>query len=116
MLALRKIAGQRRALCSTIPGDLQSVDVARPATMHAALRRAEEPGHQTRPATMHAALRRAEEPGHQTPPGDDARRTAQLCQYSMMRVSVGVIPDFRTALTVTLPALPEASSIWPLPR
>ena len=40
----------------------------------------------------------------------------QVGQYSMIRVNVGVIPDFRTALTVTLPALPEASSIWPLPR
>lgn len=37
--------------------------------------------------------------------------TGQRHQYSMIRVNVGVIPDFRTALTVTLAALPEASSI-----
>jgi hypothetical protein len=32
-------------------------------------------------------------------------------QYSMIRVKNGVIPPFRTGLTVTLPALPDASSI-----
>ena len=26
------------------------------------------------------------------------------------------MPAVRTGLTVTLPALPDASSIWPLPR
>jgi hypothetical protein len=42
--------------------------------------------------------------------------TQRQYQYSMIRVNVGVIPDFRTALTFTLAALPEASSICPLPR
>ena len=37
-------------------------------------------------------------------------------QYSMIRVKNGVIPAFRTGLTVTLPALPDASNIWPLPK
>jgi len=77
------------------------------------------------------------------PPGDDARRAVGLrwghpqprsregpsqaikpClttmqtdrQYSMIRVKNGVIPAFRTGLTVTLPALPDASNIWPLPK
>jgi hypothetical protein len=34
----------------------------------------------------------------------------------MIRVKNGVIPAFRTGLTVTLPALPDASNIWPLPK
>ena len=34
-----------------------------------------------------------------------------LRQYSMIRVSEGVIPDVRTGLIVTFPALPDASSI-----
>ena len=33
-----------------------------------------------------------------------------------MRAQYGGMPAVRTGLTVTLPALPEASSIWPLPR
>src|ERR1700753_4387497 len=37
-------------------------------------------------------------------------------QYSMIRVKNGVIPALRTGLTVTLPALPDASNIWPLPK
>ncbi|CPA41686.1 Uncharacterised protein [Mycobacterium tuberculosis] len=41
---------------------------------------------------------------------------SHLAQYSMILVTNGVIPAFRTGLTVTLPALPDASSIWPLPR
>ena len=32
-------------------------------------------------------------------------------QYSMILVRNGVMPGFRTGLTVTLPALPDASSI-----
>jgi hypothetical protein len=39
------IAGQQRALCPTIPGHQESVDVARSVTMQAALRPAEEPDH-----------------------------------------------------------------------
>ena len=37
-------------------------------------------------------------------------------QYSMILVKNGVMPGLRTGLTVTLPALPDASSLWPLPR
>ena len=35
---------------------------------------------------------------------------------SMMRAAYGDMPAVRTGLTVTLPALPDASSIWPLPE
>ncbi|SHU58673.1 Uncharacterised protein [Mycobacteroides abscessus subsp. abscessus] len=37
-------------------------------------------------------------------------------QVSMMRDRCGDMPAVRTGLTVTLPALPDASSIFPLPR
>jgi hypothetical protein len=39
------------------------------------------------------------------------RRRRGFGQYSMTRVKNGVIPALRTGLTVTLPALPDASSI-----
>ena len=63
-------------------------------------------------------------PDDDAPPGGVSRnREIELSpgrrrprQYSTIRVKNGVIPDLRTGLTVTLPALPEASSIWPLPR
>ncbi|GAH34078.1 unnamed protein product, partial [marine sediment metagenome] len=37
-------------------------------------------------------------------------------QVSMMRDRCGDMPAIRTGLTVTLPALPDASSIFPPPR
>lgn len=55
-------------------------------------------------------LRRSCPPG--VARGSDHRRD----QYSMMRVTNGVMPDVRTGLIMTFPPLPDASSIWPLPR
>jgi hypothetical protein len=82
--------------------------VARPATMQTAVRSEEKSGHQTLPGDDSGRVRPGEEPGNKAP-----RAPAQ---YSMIRVKNGVMPPLRTGLTVTLPALPDASSIWPLPR
>src|SRR5882757_4182801 len=47
---------------------------------------------------------------------DVARQLSGSHQDSMNRTRCGDIPAVRTGLTVTLPALPDASSILPPPR